>query len=94
MHLEGAKGKDTLVKASTMAKLHTPWPGGDYALGWGAHGSEGVLSHDGSNTMFLARVWLLPARNVAFLVATNAAGDEAVSAVDRTIFYLRARYLK
>ncbi|HXU82985.1 MAG TPA: serine hydrolase, partial [Polyangia bacterium] len=96
LHLDEARGKGTLVSAASLAKLHTPWPGGDYALGWLVERREGatVLAHDGSNTMFLARIWMVPAKNVAFLVATNAAGDEARNAMDRTVAYLRARYLK
>jgi CubicO group peptidase (beta-lactamase class C family) len=96
MHLDGARGKTTLVSAATMAKLHTPWPGGDYALGWGVSRADGatVLAHDGSNTVFFARARLVPARNVAFLVTTNAAGPDAVEAVDQTVRYLRALYLK
>jgi D-alanyl-D-alanine carboxypeptidase len=96
MHLDGERGKATLVSAATMKKLHTPWPGGDYALGWAVSRADGaaVLAHDGSNTLFFARARLVPARNVAFLITTNAAGPDAVNAVDRVVFYLRARYLK
>jgi CubicO group peptidase (beta-lactamase class C family) len=96
MHLDGARGKATLVSAATMAKLHAPWPGGDYALGWvtGKAGGTGVLVHDGSNTLFFARAQLVPERNAAFLVTANAPGPAAVQAVDQVVFYLRARYLK
>ena len=96
LHLDGAHGKTALVSAASMTKLHTPWPDGDYALGWivERRAGFGVMTHDGSNTMFHARVFMVPEKNLAFLIATNAAGDEAVQAVDRTQFYLRARYLK
>jgi hypothetical protein len=96
MHLDGGRGKATLVSAATMEKLHTAWPGGDYALGWGIRGKgDGtVLVHDGSNTMFLARIWLMPAKNAGVLAATNVAGDDAGGALFRTIAYLRARFLK
>jgi CubicO group peptidase (beta-lactamase class C family) len=96
LHLDGGRGKAPLVSAATMTKLHTPWPDGEYALGWGVHRRDGatVLMHDGSNTLFLARIWMMPARNTAFLVVTNAAGDDAAVAVTRVVFYLRARFLK
>jgi D-alanyl-D-alanine carboxypeptidase len=86
MHLDGGRGQATMLAAATIKKLHTP-VGGQAALGWGvgAHKGSPVLSHDGSNTLFFARVWMLPARNVAFLIATNAA--------DRLVSYLRARHL-
>jgi D-alanyl-D-alanine carboxypeptidase len=96
MHLDGARGKATLVSAATMTRLHAALPGGDYALGWLVNQPDGnmVLTHDGSNTMFLARIWLMPAKNTGFLVATNAAGDEATGAAGQMVAYLRARYLK
>jgi D-alanyl-D-alanine carboxypeptidase len=96
MHLDGGRGKATLVSVATMAKLHTAWPGGDYALGWGIRGKgdETVLAHDGSNTMFLARIWLMPAKNAGVLAVTNVAGDDAGNTLFRTIAYLRARFLK
>jgi D-alanyl-D-alanine carboxypeptidase len=95
MHLDGARATPTLVSPPTMTKLHTPPPGGNYALGWitAPHDSGTTLSHDGSNTLFFARVWMLPAKNVAFLVVTNAAGEPAVAAADRVTAYLRARYV-
>src|SRR5678816_361762 len=42
MHVDGARGKATLVSAATMTRLHTAWPGGDYAFGWGVQRNDGA----------------------------------------------------
>lgn len=42
-----------------------PWTGGN------------VLSHNGSNTMWLAVMWVAPAKDAPFVVATNVAGTDA-----------------
>jgi CubicO group peptidase (beta-lactamase class C family) len=97
LHLDGEPGKPTLLSPGSIRKLHTAPPGGDYALGWATstHRSGAqILSHDGSNTLFFARIWLLPAKKVAFLVVTNAAGDPATGAMDRVLAYLRARHVE
>ncbi|MDY3559404.1 beta-lactamase family protein [Gemmata sp. JC673] len=79
-HLRGAQGKGTFLKPETFAKLHTPAEGFRYAGGWGVN-KDGNLSHDGSNSFWYSRVRLMPKQNVAFLVVTNAGGDEAQKAV-------------
>jgi D-alanyl-D-alanine carboxypeptidase len=86
MHLAGARGADTLVTAATMQRLHTPPAGGDYAAGWFVETRDwanGVaLNHVGSNTYWWANVWLAPARNLAFVVVSNAASPATGPAVD------------
>lgn len=51
-----------------------PTPADGYAGGWGAL-SNGTLSHDGSNTLWYARINLNPATGRGELMVTNA-GDE------------------
>jgi CubicO group peptidase (beta-lactamase class C family) len=97
LHLKGERGEKTaLLSPESMSKLHTASPGGNYALGWiaGERPWAGgkVLAHDGSNTMFYASVWLAPARNLLFLVATNAGNDSAQKAVDELMAYLGQHY--
>ncbi|CTQ49900.1 serine hydrolase domain-containing protein [Jannaschia donghaensis] len=52
-------------------RLHTPV--GDYAMGWGLR--DGALVHAGSNTLWFARVQVVPDR--AVFVAINQAGAAA-----------------
>ena len=102
LHLAGARGEPTkLLSTAEFTTLHTPWPGGDYALGWiVTHRSWGggdglVFTHSGSNTMFFATVWIAPAKNAFMLVATNR-GDDPPSgaAVDSVFGPLIDKYLK
>jgi CubicO group peptidase (beta-lactamase class C family) len=78
VHLQGAMGKSTLLKAETFKKLHTAPEGSPYAMGWlpaPAPGGEGiVLNHAGSNTMWYAVAWVLPKQNLAVVVMCNQAG--------------------
>jgi len=80
-NLPSAKTK--LVKPETLQKLHTPAPGEPkYAMGWivaeGQPWAGGpALTHAGSNTMWMAVVWLAPAKDVALLVTCNQANDKA-----------------
>ena len=85
-HLHGARGEPTIVSPASMTKLHTPWPGDDYAKGWVVEGrpwANGMaLTHSGSNTMSFATVWIAPNTNRIFLVATNRGDAVAAKAVD------------
>jgi CubicO group peptidase (beta-lactamase class C family) len=80
-NLPSAKTK--LVKSETLQKLHTPAPGEPkYAMGWiiaeGQPWAGGpVLTHTGSNTMWMAVVRLAPAKDFAVLVTCNQANDKA-----------------
>ncbi len=87
---QGRRGP-ALVPAATLRLLHTPVIGTDpadpregYALGWGVAplpgGAGPLLSHDGSNTMNLARVLVDPGRDLAVVLSTNVAGPEALAA--------------
>ena len=96
-HLEGARGKDGIVTAETFGTLHTPPDGGHYAMGWivvnrGWAGGR-VLSHDGSNTMWYASVWLAPKKDMAFFAVTNAGGSKDSEAVGKAVETLIGRHL-
>jgi D-alanyl-D-alanine carboxypeptidase len=88
LHLAGARSEATpLVSTATLKHLQTPPPGGDYACGWGVYPHRAwadgtVLSHTGSNTFSTARVWLAPAKNLAFVLATNCATPRANTGLD------------
>ena len=88
-HIKGARGKSTFLSNGSYTRMHTPPPGGDYALGWSvtdrtwAGGT--VLTHAGSNTMFFAVTWVAPNIERAFFAATNIAGSEAPTALDEVM---------
>jgi CubicO group peptidase (beta-lactamase class C family) len=89
LHLAGARGEPTpLLAPESIRKLHTP-PAGDYALGWivAERGWAGgrVLTHRGSNTLWVAEVWIAPKLDLAYLVATNQGGPRAEEAVQRAL---------
>ena len=69
------------MKLSTFKAVQTPPPGLDYAGGWIAvqrtWAGGRALNHSGSNTLWFATVWLAPARNLAFIVATNEGGKNS-----------------
>ncbi|WP_395739152.1 serine hydrolase domain-containing protein [Prosthecobacter sp.] len=75
--------KIKLVKPATLEKLHTPGAGEPkYAMGWiiadGQPWAGGrALSHNGSNTMWMACAWLAPAKDSAILVTCNQADAKA-----------------
>lgn len=93
LHMQGEQGKDTaILKSASFEPLHTPAkkPEGenapDYAMGWGiaqrSWGGGEVLTHNGSNTMWFAVVWIAPKKDFAVLIACNKGGDEAAKACD------------
>jgi Beta-lactamase len=86
------RGKVKLLKPSTFRELHTPPPGAEYAGGWTAvqrtWTSGRTLSHNGTNTAWYATIWLAPARDLAFLVATNQGGKVAETATDAAVVEL------
>lgn len=91
MHLRGANGVATpYLSTASFTRLHTAPANGDYALGWGVAsrpwaGALPALTHQGSNTMFLCSVWVVPSRGRVLLVATNAADARASAAVEATL---------
>ena len=54
---------------------------------------NGVLAHDGSNTMWYARVVIFPKDNVAFLVGVNQGDDNAKKACGEAQKVLNDFYL-
>ncbi len=98
LHLKGARGEATMVSRASMARLHTPPPGGDYAAGWGvtSRGWTGgsALQHTGSNTMFVANAWIAPAKNLVFVVVSNRGDDLAITQADAALGPLIETYAR
>jgi CubicO group peptidase (beta-lactamase class C family) len=86
----------SLLDPASYARLHTPVlaKGSDYAMGWitakrpawakgTADGDSGrILTHTGSNTMWLAQVWIAPEIDRALLITTNIASPQANRALE------------
>jgi CubicO group peptidase (beta-lactamase class C family) len=89
LHLAGARGRARLLKAATFRALHTPPSGFEYAGGWlvfqRSWAGGRALNHAGTNTAWYANIWLAPAINLGFLIATNQGGPEAEKAVDEAV---------
>lgn len=90
VHLKGERGEETgFLSPESFKRLHTPPEGAAYALGWGRFERDwaggDVIAHSGSNTMWLAKVFIAPKRDLVILVATNDGGDAADPAVEDAI---------
>ncbi|MDB6133205.1 MAG: D-alanyl-D-alanine carboxypeptidase precursor [Verrucomicrobiales bacterium] len=85
-HLAGHRSGTALLDRDAFLKLHTPYPdNADYAHGWSAldrpwGGGEKVLTHSGSNTLWLTTVWLAPGRDFGVIPLCNMAGSPNPSA--------------
>lgn len=97
-HARGERTGTVSLKKESFVKLHTPAAGGDYAMGWGvaprSWADGNALSHNGSNTMFFAVMWIAPAKDAAFVAATNCPGDAAAKACDEAVSVLIGRWRK
>ncbi|MGQ0549142.1 MAG: serine hydrolase domain-containing protein [Armatimonadota bacterium] len=104
LHLRGARGEGgLLLRPETFQQLHQPAPenytaeGRLYAHGWviaqWARAGGTALAHAGTNTLWYAVIWVAPARDVAFLTATNCGGDAGFRACDAAIGAASQRYL-
>jgi len=73
-----------LLRAETLAALHAPPDGGDYAFGWRVcrrpWAKGPILTHAGSNTMWYCVAWLAPGAKFGVLVTCNQ--GEAGAACD------------
>ena len=84
LHVRSGDGPHELLKPETFTTLHTPVLDG-YAMGWAATerpwGGH-VLTHNGSNTMWLCVTWLSPEKKFGLLVVTNTRAHDAGKACD------------
>lgn len=93
-HLKGTVGGKALLSAATMAKLHQVAPGQDYAYGWAIRKEDWAggqtLGHSGSNGRWFAVIQIVPTRDYAVVVATNAADQAAQEACRDIVRGVRA----
>ncbi len=76
------------LSAAAIKELHKPDPKSRYAKGWivvNRSGQGTMLTHSGSNTMWLATVWIAVDSKTVYLAATNVAGDGVAEAIDGVI---------
>lgn len=96
-HARGEALGSATLKRESFVKLHTPPPGADYASGWVVAprpwAGGNALTHAGTNTMFYAVMWIAPAKEAAFVAATNSPGAPAEKACDEAVAAMIARYL-
>ena len=87
-HLDGEE-HGGILQPSTYRKLHSLPFGGEYGFGWGistrswAKGT--VLTHNGSNGMNFATLWLAPKIRFGVLVVTNQGDTNAEAAVSDVV---------
>jgi len=96
-HLKGARSSKSLLKPKTFEILHTPAFGGNYAPGWEVTerdwGGGKVLTHQGTNGMNFAVVWMAPKCDFAVLVTSNQGKGEASKACDEAVWTLIKKFL-
>ena len=89
-HLDGFNGIDGIVHASTFQKLHTRAGNDPYTYGgwlrYERSWAQGpALTHDGSNTVNYAKVWLAPKLRLIMAATTNTGGTDAQKATESVI---------
>jgi len=85
-HLKGLHGKDGLLKAATVSRLHRGLLEGEgtfrYASGWGIESNPGIETfhgHNGSNGTFRAQLAIFPKANLVVAAIVNLGGEEEPS---------------
>ena len=97
-HLKGLNGKKTKILTNELfEKLHTALPGdgNPYALGWGVWNPKTNHAHAGGNHRWCTVMRLNPAKDVAFIAATNLGHDAGgMDAVEDLVKALETHYFK
>ncbi len=89
-HLQREPGT-ILKKAESFDKLHTTLPtsGVSGVGGWLIHDMPHLGGHvvqsAGSNTMWFALLWIIPAQDIAIVVATNSGQPNAFESCDKVV---------
>lgn len=97
LHLAGELGVGgQLLTPASLERLHRAAAGTSYACGWQLSQREWargrVLLHSGSNTYWLATVFLAPQRDLGLFVATNVGSDPGARANDEVAALLTRRF--
>jgi CubicO group peptidase (beta-lactamase class C family) len=68
-YLAAHRDRTSFLRRESWETLHTPPYGGPYAMGWANR--NGMLWHNGSNTLWYAEVMFDPARGIVAMAAAN-----------------------
>lgn len=90
MHLGSGK---QLVTKETLDLLHAAPKGEDYAKGWFVM-RNGVLAHEGSNTMFHSIIVLSPKNQFGVVALCNFGGDEGSEKCNEAVELMMAEFGK
>ena len=102
-HLKGLRGKNGLLKADTVRRLHRGLPEhpGDlsflYGCGWGIESNPGIETfhgHNGSNGTMRAQLAIFPKANIVAVAITNCGGEEEPSPALQVVLAIANRYAK
>ena len=80
-HMVGELGESPLLSGDSFVKLHESVGGSDYALGWFVQSNS--LFHDGSNTLWFAKLGISIEQQLIVISITNAGGQNANEATDK-----------
>jgi CubicO group peptidase (beta-lactamase class C family) len=91
-HARGPLADVKLMSDSTFQLLHSAAGGDDYAMGWVVTQRDWAggttWTHNGSNTMWFAVMWVAPGKHEAYVAATNVAGDTGAKVCDDAVAML------
>lgn len=91
LHLAGEMGTSKLLKPETLRAMHRPYEadGSNYGWGWSfttrPWAGGRTITHSGSNTLWMAVVWIAPEKDMAALVVCNRGGQQGAKACDAAV---------
>lgn len=92
-HLAALRGKDGILKASTVREMHTKRV--KSGLGWGVQkflDFEPVSVYAGSAETFITIIALIPQQNLAVMVSTNSDSEESDQATKKALKLLIEKF--
>lgn len=91
-HSRGPLHDVKLMSDATFQVLHNAPPGQEYAMGWNVTQRDWAggttWTHNGSNTMWFAVMWVAPGKQEAYVAATNVAGEAGAKVCDDAVAML------
>jgi CubicO group peptidase (beta-lactamase class C family)/prolipoprotein diacylglyceryltransferase len=91
-HARGPLRDVKLMSDATFQRLHAAPQGQEYAMGWSVAQRDWAggttWSHNGSNSMWFAVMWIAPEKQAAYVAATNVAGDTGAKVCDDAVAML------
>ena len=86
--MNGIQGEPALLESSSYTALFAD-QGHDYGLGWGIAERDWAggtaYTHNGSNTLNAATVWMMPELDEAYLMVANSAENEVWQTFDELV---------